>query len=34
MFARFFSNESLDLIEINDPYIKARHQVKSISYLV
>ncbi len=27
MFSRFFSNEILDLIEINDPYIKSRHQV-------
>jgi hypothetical protein len=32
MFARFFTDEILDLVEIFDPYIKTRHQVILFNY--
>ena len=28
MFSRFFIGETIDVVEINDPYIRLRHQVK------
>ena len=33
LFYRFISNEVLDYVEINDPYIKSKHQVRILYVL-
>lgn len=34
LFARFFANEDLEFVEIDDAYIKSRHQVTWTIYWV